>query len=283
MTTDVYTYIGVIVEVLNEGLPRAAWVIIGDKSNRTISSRIGLTHTLILVQTLLGILLMVVFLSSTEKLADVFVPSDVRRTSLNYIRISSVLALSSALEVAVSSSTRALDHPDVPLLISSTKFVVNIVLDLLIISRFHVGSHNPTINTQALIRMACDLTSACCGLTYFMYLTKTMRSGEEGSKPRPSLSFLKLLIRPGVWTFCESALRNAIYLWLIHNIVSMGSVYATAWGVFNTIRWGLIMVPVQSLEATTLTFVGHAWGQWRLQVGPELLKAKASKSDLFRK
>lgn len=32
---------------------------------------------------------------------------------------------------------------------------------------------------------------------------------------------------------------------------------------FNTIRWGLVMVPVQALEATSSTFVGHAWNDWR--------------------
>ena len=29
LTTDVYTYIGVIAQVLNDGLPRSAWLIIG--------------------------------------------------------------------------------------------------------------------------------------------------------------------------------------------------------------------------------------------------------------
>jgi hypothetical protein len=62
-------------------------------------------------------------------------------------------------------------------------------------------------------------------------------------------------------TLIESVLRNALYLWLITTIVSMGSNYAASWGVFNTIRWGLFMVPVQALEATTLTFVGHNWGK----------------------
>lgn len=42
----------------------------------------------------------------------------------------------------------------------------------------------------------------------------------------------------------------------------MGQNYATAWGVFNTIRWGLVMVPVQALEATSNAFVGHRWGVW---------------------
>ncbi|KAH8793271.1 hypothetical protein BGZ57DRAFT_938170 [Hyaloscypha finlandica] len=250
VTTDVYIYIGVIVNVLNDGLPRTAWNVIGDKTTRTPSSRIGLTDT-----------------------------------SLRYVRISSVEALSSAMEVAVASSTRALDHPDVPLLISSIKFIVNIVLDLLIISRFHVGNHAPTINTQALVRMVCDLTAALSGLVYFLHIAtrfqRRSNSNPSNPKPRPSVSSLKTLVRPGFWTFIESALRNSIYLWLIHGIVSMGSDYATAWGVFNTIRWGIFMVTVQALEATTLTFVGHAWGKWRAEVGPTLKNPKASKEDLL--
>jgi len=97
---------------------------------------------------MLGAILTVVFVASADRLAGAFVPESVRETSLTYVRISSVQALSSAIEVAVGCSTRALDHPDVPLVISSTKFVVNIILDLLIISTFHVGSFKPTMNTQ---------------------------------------------------------------------------------------------------------------------------------------
>ncbi|KAI9037549.1 uncharacterized protein KD926_000197 [Aspergillus affinis] len=36
VTTDVYTYIGTITEVINEGLPRAVWSTIADKEARTI-------------------------------------------------------------------------------------------------------------------------------------------------------------------------------------------------------------------------------------------------------
>ncbi|KAE8450667.1 hypothetical protein EG329_006012 [Mollisiaceae sp. DMI_Dod_QoI] len=283
VTTDVYTYIGVIVEVLNDGLPRTAWSVIGDKSTRTISSRISLSYTLIIFQAVFGFILTMIFISSAEKLAGAFVPSEVRQTSLNYVRISSVEALSSALETAVSSCTRALDHPDVPLLISSIKFVINIILDLLIISNFHVGTHVPNVNTQALIRMACDLSSAVAGLAYFVYIVVKLQRGslDSASKPRPGLAALKALAIPGKWTFAESALRNAIYLWLISGIISMGSDYATAWGVFNTIRWGIFMVPVQSLEASTLTFIGHAWGVWRAGVGPTLRKPKATRKELL--
>ncbi|ESZ93119.1 hypothetical protein SBOR_6491 [Sclerotinia borealis F-4128] len=313
VTTDIYTYIGVIVEVLNEGIPRSVWVIIADESNRNLQSRLSLTYTLISFQILLGTLLMIIFLSSAEHLAAAFVPEVVRHASLTYVRISSVQALSSAMSTAVANSTRALDHPDVPLLISTVQFAVNILLDLLIISRFHVGSFTPTINTQALIRMACDLASAGCGLGYFFYIAWEMqRSSTSNSStslletdspsspstpesspshpasplpsppPKITLSALKTLFKPGKWTFLESALRNAIYLWLIHNIVSMGLDYATAWGIFNNIRWGIIMVPVNALEASTSTFVGHAWGAWRKRVGLETKKPKAEREDILK-
>lgn len=285
VTTDVYTYIGVIVEVLNEGLPRSAFLIIGDKSTRSLRSRLGLFYTLIATQIVLGAVMTVIFLSSSEHLAGAFVPKDVRHSSLTYVRISSVSALSSAMEVAVSSCTRALDHPDIPLLISSVKFAINIVLDLIIISKFHVHSVHPTVNTQAVIRLVCDMSSATCGLLYFIFITMKMQRQAEDLAGSRRISFraLSILVRPSIYTFVESAQRNALYLWLVSGIISMSADYATAWGVFNTIRWGLVMVPVQALEASTLTFVGHRWGRWRARMGPEIRRPKASWQDLRSK
>ena len=228
----------------------------------------------------------IVFIAASNQLAAAFVPSQVREASITYVRISSVSALSSAMQVAVSDCTRALDNPDVPLLISSTSVVINIVLDLLIISKFHVGSWTPTINDQALIRLACDMSSALAGLVYFVSIaTKMHRRSSEDSDERPRLGIgiraFKVLARPSVYTFTESAIRNSLYLWLVSRIIALGEDYGTAWGVFNTIRWGLVMVPVQALEASTLAFVGHNWGQWRARVGIGLRKPKASRQDLL--
>lgn len=287
VTTDVYTYIGVVVEVLNEGLPRAAWVVIGDKASRSSAQRLGLAHTLILVQSVLGLIMSIAFLAGAATFAQGFVPVEVRAASLTYIRISAFSALSSAIETAVATATRALDKPDIPLIISTVKFAVNIILDMLIISRFHVGNHQPTINMQASIQLTCGMTAASAGLGYFLWTTSLQlghirreRSGHDhdrGSLPqvemvdgvhtRPSFRALTVLLRPGILTLAESAIRNAFYLWLVSTIVALGSTYATAWGIFNTIRWGLVMVPVQALEATSLTFVGHRWGSWRRDIG----------------
>lgn len=287
VTTDAYTYIGVVAEVINEGLPRAAWVIIGDKASRTLAQRLQLTHTLILFQSILGMIMSLAFVGGAKKFADGFVPVDIRDVSVTYVRIGAFSAFSSSIETAVASATRALDRPDVPLTISSVKFAVNFILDLLIISKIHVGSHQPTINMQAGIQLACNLSSALVGLAYFLWRNTSRYQQDRAddwvgwSATKPSANALLILLRPGILTFIESAIRNALYLWLVSNIVSMGSTYATAWGVLNTIRWGLIMVPVQALEQTSLAFVGHAWGDWRRRIGVESRRPKAAKRAII--
>ncbi|KKZ62876.1 hypothetical protein EMCG_02721 [[Emmonsia] crescens] len=280
-TTDVYTYVGVIVEVLNEGLPRAAWVIIGDVK-RPLNSRLGIAHSLITFQATLGLIMSLILISAARGFSGTFVPGAINDISVSYVRISAFSALSSTIEVAVANSTRALDKPDVPLIINLTKFAANIVLDLLIISRFHIGNHRPTVIMQASIRLACDMTSAMVGVVYFVSITSIGRLAHKWTwrVSPPSLAALLVLARPGAITFLESAVRNTLYLWLVAGIVSMGSDYATAWGVFNTIRWGLVMVPVQSLENVSLTFVGHAWGRWRHKVGIHESRHKCSRRDL---
>jgi Na+-driven multidrug efflux pump len=289
VTTDVYTYIGVVAEVLNEGLPRASYLVIGDKSNRGFRERLQLTHTLILFQSILGLIMSIGFVAGASTFAKGFVPVEVRDVSVTYVRISAFSAFSSAVEYAVNTSTRALDKPDVPLIISSVKFAINIILDLILISKFHIGGITPTVNMQAGISLACNLTSAFAGLAYFIYTTSyransPVRNDMSTRKTTPSLSALFTLSKPGAIFFTESAIRNALYLWLVHGIVGLGSDYATAWGVFSTIRWGLIMVPVMALEATTLTFVGHSWGAFRASLGAvtNSLKPRVSSRQIWR-
>jgi Na+-driven multidrug efflux pump len=286
VTTDSYTYIGVVAEVLNEGLPRAAYLVIGDDAVYSFRKRLQLTHTLILFQSILGLIMSFAFLGGASTFAKGFVPVEVREASLTYVKIAAFSALSSSIEYAVGTSTRALDRPDVPLVISSIKFAVNIILDLIIISKFHVSGVKPTVNMQAGIQLACNLISAFAGLAYFVYATslkKTSAARRDVSDASlmPSFDALKTLFKPGFIFFSESAIRNALYLWLVHGIVSMGSNYATAWGVFSTIRWGLVMVPVQALEATTLTFVGHSWGQFRNSLPVAGTKHQASRHQIW--
>lgn len=102
-----------------------------------------------------------------------FVPGQVRATSVKYLRILAFDALASTLNTAVSFGTRALDKPEyvieimgvtkitdycysVPLLMSSVQTMIQIFLELALISTVHVKGFNPTIHTQATIKLICE-------------------------------------------------------------------------------------------------------------------------------
>ncbi|OAQ74395.1 hypothetical protein VFPFJ_10941 [Purpureocillium lilacinum] len=258
-TSDVYTYIMTLAEVINEVLPRAAWSTIATRPAGP--ARLSLAYTLLLAQMFLGFILAIVLVSTSQSFTDTFVPELARAKSITYVRISSFSTFSSAVQAAIAAASRALDQPDVPLVLSSVKFAVNIVLDLLLISTFHVRTEDPTVEMQAGIQLTCNMTAALLGVLYFVFTNASCRkySGMTTESTTSRFAALKILVRPGLITFAESAVRNVLYLWLGSTIVALGSTYATAWGVFNTIRWGLAMVPVSALEASTLTFpLDHA-------------------------
>lgn len=66
---------------------------------------------------------------------------------------------------------QTLDKPDVLLVIGSIKFAVNIMLDLILISKVHVKGFKPTVSTQATIQLICNMCSAVAGLMYFISVT----------------------------------------------------------------------------------------------------------------
>lgn len=86
---------------------------------------------------------------------------------------------------------------------------------------------------------------------------------------------------PGFLNFVESAVCNALNLWPILQFVSMGINCTTAFGVVDTTRLRLIMMPVQALEAASLAFGGYAWGKWRVQAGGGRARIQALKQDII--
>ena len=138
---------------------------------------------MIIAQAIAGALLAAAGVFGADYLAAAFIPRAQRAASIGYVRICALGALSSTVEVsdggakicihrshlktkkvAVAESTRALDKPDISLLISTIKLALNIFLDVLFVSRFHILASSPTIMTQALVRFACNMAAAFGGL-----------------------------------------------------------------------------------------------------------------------
>ncbi|KAF2261300.1 hypothetical protein CC78DRAFT_555149 [Lojkania enalia] len=236
---DSYTYIG-IAEVTNEGLFRASWLVIGDLSSCIFRARIQLTHSLIRFQSLLSLTVSIANFVCISTFAEGFVLIEIRASSINYVRIAAFLAFNSVIEVTINASTRALDKPDVPLIINSTKFAIKIILDFVITSKFPVPSISPMVNMQAGIQLACNLASVT--LSKF-----ESRSESDEQQITPSLSTPKVLFKPSAITSAELVLRDTPYLYLVHNFVTKRNDYATT-STFNSHSWDKFreVLPVQN-------------------------------------
>jgi len=66
-----------------------------------------MTHTLIVFQYILGLIMSIGFLAGASNFADGFMPIEVRGARLTYVRIAAFSTFSSAIEYAVNTCTRA--------------------------------------------------------------------------------------------------------------------------------------------------------------------------------
>ncbi|KAJ5203803.1 uncharacterized protein N7498_004682 [Penicillium cinerascens] len=109
------------------------------------------------------------------------------------------------------------DNPNVPLIISSSRFLINTVLDLFIILRFYTGHLRPTI---AIIRFIYDSFSALVGVNIFAYIAKFyIREAANRNHFQDSIAALKTLLRPSVYISRKSVYKNPIYLCIFHKII----------------------------------------------------------------
>lgn len=81
-------------------------------SQYSLSERLSLVNTLILVQTSLGFVISFIFIGIAPSFVGVFVPGAVREISVKYVRVSAFGMLASLVEASVSIGTRSLDKPE---------------------------------------------------------------------------------------------------------------------------------------------------------------------------
>ncbi|KAL2843246.1 hypothetical protein BJX68DRAFT_270255 [Aspergillus pseudodeflectus] len=254
VTTDVYTYIGTVAEVIRRLTTRSMGTI-ANKDARSLKARLGLAYTMIIFQATLGLLMSIVFVGAAQQFSSTFVAYHVREASIIYIRISAFSALSSAIEVAVSNATRALDKPDVPFVISSMKVLVNIILDFLIISTFHVGTWTPDIAMQAGIRLTCDMVAPSLAFSifypqcYILYAISTQLSAV-------------LLATQTQWYLAQSLISNIFYVlpWaIVCQIMDLN--LANAWTYHSLVFGGSLV-----FSFVEIVIVDGFWA-WRFRKG----------------
>lgn len=271
VVADTYTYLDEIGQVLAQGFPRAAWRLVGDDAGTSFSARCALANTLLAMQGFLAIVFTIIICTTAPSFVDSYVPATVQAASASYVRMSVVSVACSMTVSCLSICARALDEPDIPLTISLVKYSTNIALDLILLSKFRPVATNVSVGTQAMLRMICDLVALTAGLLFFfgrqyndireICLEQEWNVQREYRRVRPSVRHFKQIVRAGFWFQLEVICRAPLELVFNRRIVSYGQTFATANGVFASLRMGLAWIPAVAIVSSCDTFVGHAWGR----------------------
>lgn len=247
--------------VLDEGLPRAAWLVIGDRSSRGFAERLGLTYSLVSVQAVLGLVVSV----------------GLYFTGFNYDWYA-FTTLFRTIDVAIANAARALDRPDVPLVMSAVAFTGNVLFDYLLRHRANNADYVPWEIAQG-ISFGVSALSTVVGLAYLLW---TFRSGNGAiiqRESRPSFKALKVLALSGLPFVIDSLTRNLFQQAGFYSSIITGARYY-GWGIFETFRRGVEDAVPDALQYTSLAFIGHAWGEWRKRSQADKVQPRARRADL---
>ncbi|KAF2811824.1 uncharacterized protein BDZ99DRAFT_519069 [Mytilinidion resinicola] len=85
---------------------------------------------------------------------------------------------------------------------------------------------------------------------------------ESEERVRTNIKALIVLAQPIMYIFTKSAMRNALYLWIVSTIIGLGQDYATAWGVFNTIPIGTYHGASAGIAEFDLDLHWASMGHW---------------------
>ena len=166
---------------------------------------------MICCQAFLGLLIATIILLA----APTFSTPDSSEAVMRFIgtvRIDAVYQSSVIMTFTISTCARAHDRPEIALIIEATVFMASLVPELLVTSRFHVSSPDPTLLLQVAVRSAAQTIGAMVGMACFVQVARHLRQerGTMEEKIAPSFKSFQVFTRPAVWTVTDSALRSML-------------------------------------------------------------------------
>ncbi|KAF9053447.1 hypothetical protein BJ165DRAFT_1340079, partial [Panaeolus papilionaceus] len=243
-----------VAEIFNDGLPRAVC------AERTRS--FGLIYTLITTQCLCGFVLSLVLFGLAPFFARIFAPMEIQEVSANVLSIWAFHATPWLVMTAVTNGVRAYGDSFYPGVEQKFPSIFGFVASSVAGKCVTVSSSYAPLSSPYLTLFLSNYSQfgACLSILFFILYTRMRLTPSEYRSIRWfSCAHFMELYNVGQWTFLESAMRNAVYMWQMHDITSLGLEYALVWATFGVVRRITVDIPVRSLELTTNTFVGNNW------------------------
>ena len=257
--TEQFEFIAVSIEIVNETIPFGVLALVA-QNYKNKEKILSILKAGLVVQLVFSLLLMgVVVLFNSLFVKTIGTPVEIVETTSMYLTLKSLALPFESVAFLILIGIKAMRKGKEALYLVSFSVVLNMLLDLLLISNrsfsLHMGIKGVAIG-YAISKVMLMMVSA----VYLGYLLKINWSSFLGLVEFKSM--FRPLFRIGGWTGLDSLSRNLGYIGLLTVLNVIGINEFGGYGLAMWVMWTLI-IPVLALAEGTNVAVGNLYGEKR--------------------
>lgn len=256
--TEQYEFIAVTIEIVNEMIPFGILALIAQNyQNR--EKVIEILKAGLIIQIIFSLIVTgIVIFFTKDFVATIGTPAEIVSLTSEYLFLKSIALPFEAVAYILLIAIKSLQKGKEALILVTLSVIVNMLLDLFLISNTPVSLHLG-IQGVAIGYVVSKVLLMVISVAYVIYLLRLDLTTIIRTKWRDHIT---PLFRIGGWTGFDSLVRNVGYMGLLLVLNVMGTNEFGGYGLAMWVMWTLL-IPVLALGEGTSVIVGNFFGEKR--------------------
>jgi len=256
--TEQFEFIAVTIEIVNETIPFGILALVAQNYHNR-DKVIEILKAGLLIQIIFSLIVTgIVVLFTKDFVATIGTPVEIVNLTTQYLLLKSIALPFEAVSYILLIAIKSLQKGKEALILVTISVIVNMILDLFLISSTPVSLHLG-IQGVAIGYVVSKVLLMFISIGYVLYLLKLDISTIIQTKWREHVA---PLFRIGGWTGLDSLVRNVGYMGLLLVLNVMGTNEYGGYGLAMWVMWTLL-IPVLALGEGTSVVVGNYFGEKR--------------------
>lgn len=258
--TEQYEFIAVTIEIVNEMIPFGILALVAQNyHNREKVIEILKAGLIIQIAFSLIVTGIVVFFTK-DFVGTIGTPAEIVNLTTGYLLLKSIALPFEAIAYILLIAIKSLQKGKEALILVTISVIVNMILDLFLISNTSVSLHLG-IQGVAIGYVVSKVLLMIISVAYVIHLLQLDIATILKTKWRDHVA---PLFRIGGWTGLDSLVRNVGYMGLLLVLNVMGTNEFGGYGLAMWVMWTLL-IPVLALGEGTSVIVGNCFGEKRYE------------------
>jgi len=247
-----YEFMGILIEIVNEGVPFGVLALVSQNyKNRSVVLKQLFAG--IILQLILSTTLSIIILSNMPLFVQIIGTSaEIVDKTIRYLSLRAIALPFNSLALLLIIGIKSLDRAKLSLEIVSVNVLLNIILDLFLISNFPF-SLQLGLDGAAIGYLISNITYFITALGAIVVILHIKR---QELKSQDFLDNSKSLFKVGGWTGIDSFVRNFFYFFVLQILNFMGPNQFAGFQLFQKIMW-TVLIPVIAISEGTAIRVGN--------------------------